>query len=104
MAPVAVLHVVLLQPRPGIAGAAVTDLWEAMHGLSTAIDGVEHVACGPNTSPEPLAQGYTLGFVVRFANAAARDAYLPHPAHQAVVPLVQAVAERVLVFDLETFG
>ena len=36
-----------------------------------------------------------------FESAAARDIYLPHPDHLAVVPLVHAVAEQVLVFDLE---
>ncbi len=45
-----------------------------------------------------------MGFVITFADAAARDAYLPHPAHVAVQPLVRAVAAEVLVFDLETTG
>ena len=49
-----------------------------------------------------MSQGYDLGFVFTFTDAAARDAYLPHPAHVAVQPLVRAVAAELLVFDLET--
>jgi hypothetical protein len=100
----AVLHVVLLQPRAGTTEDQVAELWRAMDGLRSAIPGIAEIACGPNTSPEGLEQGYTLGFVVRFVDAAARDTYLPHPAHLAVVPLVQAVADRVLVYDLEVPG
>lgn len=96
----AMLHVVLMRPRPSIEAAHVDELWLALRSLAHEIGGIEDVSCGENASPEGLDQGYTLGFVVRFADAAARDAYLPHPAHVAVIPLVQAVAEQVLVFDL----
>lgn len=95
------LHVVLIQPRPGADAERIDGLWRALRDLRDVIPGIEDVDCGPNTSPEGLEQGYALGFVVRFADAAARDRYLPHPAHVAVVPLVREVAERVLVFDLE---
>ena len=98
------LHVVLMQPRSHVDAARVEDLWQALRGLAAVIPGIEDVSCGPNTSPEGLEQGFTLGFVVRFTDAAARDGYVPHPAHVAVIPLVQAVAERVLVFDLDQNG
>lgn len=100
----AVQHVVLLQPRADVSDAAVADLWRGLADLRGVIPGIEDIVSGPNSSPEGLEQGYTLGFVVRFSDTAARDAYLPHPAHLAVVPLVRAVAERVLVFDLEVLG
>ncbi len=96
----AMLHVVLMRPRPDVDAAQVDDLWHALRSLAHEIRGIEDMSCGENASPEGLDQGYTLGFVVRFTDAAARDAYLPHPAHVAVIPLVQAVAEQVLVFDV----
>lgn len=96
------LHVVLLQARADADAERIERLWTALYRLRDAIPGIVGVTCGPNTSPEGLEQGYTLGFIVRFVDAAARDNYLPHPAHVAVVPLVQGVAERVLVFDLAT--
>jgi hypothetical protein len=94
-------HVVLLKPRPGVEPAAVTALWTGLGRLPGAIDGILSVEVGENSSPEGLDRGFTLGFVVRFRDSAARNGYLPHPDHLAVVPLVRAVAEEVLVFDLE---
>ncbi len=96
-----ILHVVLLRPRPGIASAAIDDLNAAVAGLRDKIAGIRSVSWGDNVSPEGLGRGYRHGFVVTFEDAAARDAYLPHPDHLAVVPLVRAVAADVLVYDLE---
>lgn len=97
----AVLHVVLLDPAPEATDERLAALWDAIRGLRDAIPGIERVDCGPSVSPEGLEQGFTQGFVMRFADSAARDAYLPHPAHLAVVPLVREVSRRVLVFDLD---
>lgn len=97
----AVLHVVLLDPAPAATDERLAELWDAIRGLQDAIPGIVDVSCGPSSSPEGLEHGFTQGFVMRFADAAARDAYLPHPAHLAVVPLVQELSRRVLVFDLE---
>lgn len=97
-------HIVLIRPRAGVDAAATSALWSAQAGLVGKIPGIEGVQVGENTSPEGLDRGFTLGFVVRFVDAASRDGYLPHPDHLAVVPLVQAVAEAVLVFDLDASG
>ncbi|MCC6314580.1 MAG: Dabb family protein [Thermomicrobiales bacterium] len=94
-------HMVLLRPRAGIDPSELDRLHAAVVGLGERIPGIAGISWGPNVSPEGLGQGYTVGFIVRFADAAARDAYLPHPDHVAVVPLVQAAAESVLVFDLD---
>lgn len=94
-------HLVLIKPKPGIDADAVSEMWAGIRKLKDVIPGIEDIAAGPNTSPEGLDRGFTVGFTVRFVDAAARDAYLPHPAHLAAVPLVLAVADEVLVFDLE---
>lgn len=94
-------HIVLLRPRAETTEADVDALRAGVLGLQTQIPGIVDIAWGANVSVEPLDQGYLLGFVVRFVDASARDAYLPHPAHAAIVPQVHAVAERVLVFDLD---
>ncbi|MEB3259385.1 MAG: Dabb family protein, partial [Cyanobacteriota bacterium] len=48
-------------------------------------------------------QGFTHGFCMTFRDRAARDAYLPHPAHQRVVelllPLLEGGLNGVLTFD-----
>lgn len=70
--------------------------------LRASIAGIVDVAWGSNVSPEGKGHGFEFGFTMAFADAEARDAYLPHPAHVAVRPLVDAVAADVLVFDLDT--
>lgn len=97
----AVEHVVLVKPKPDVTDEALAALWAGLGGMQTLIPGITGVAMGGNTSPEQMDRGFTIGFIVTFENAAARDAYLPHPDHLAVVPLVLAVAEETLVFDLE---
>ncbi len=95
-----ILHVVLLKPPPDADPAAALALRDALLALRGRIPGLLDVHFGPNTSPEGLDHGFTLGFTVAFDSPASRDAYLPHPAHRAVVPLVRAASSEVLVFDL----
>ena len=95
------LHIVLMTKRPTVGDAEVDALRGAILGLRDLVPGIVSIDWGSNTSPEGLGHGYELGFVVAFEDAAARDAYLPHPDHQAAVPFVRAVAETVLVYDLE---
>ena len=59
---------------------------------------------GENTSTEGLGDGFTWSFVMLFENAAARDAYLPHPAHQDAVQKVVPRLARVIVCDHECEG
>ena len=42
-----------------------------------------------------------MNFIMTFESTAARDAYLPHPVHQAVVKLVVPQLESVIVCDHE---
>lgn len=94
-------HIVLLKPKDGATPEAVETLRQGLAALVEVIPGLATFAWGANVSPEGNGQGYHLGFVMEFESAAARDAYLPHPDHVAVGPLVRAVADDVLVFDLD---
>lgn len=94
-------HIVLIKPKADIDPAAIVALWSGLGNLVETIPGITALSVGDNVSPEGKDNGFTLGFVVTFVDAAARDAYLPHPEHILVIPLVQAVADDVLVFDLE---
>ena len=53
------------------------------------------------TGTEGLSEGFTHSFVMLFENAAARDAYLPHPAHVAAAEAVVPRLARVIVCDHE---
>ena len=68
---------------------------------AVTIPGIEDYVSGANCSPEGLNQGYTHGLVMTFTDAAARDAYLPHPDHERVKQAVLPHVESVVVFDFE---
>src|SRR5262245_34560599 len=97
-----ILHIVLLKSKPAAPANDVERLRQALADLLGVIPGLTSFAWGTNVNPEGKGQGYDLGFVMEFDTAASRDDYLPHPAHVAVFPLVDAVAADVLVYDMET--
>lgn len=95
-------HIVLLRLKPGTTPAQKEALIEGLVALQRddLIPGIESVSGGDNNSPESKAHDFDWGFVMTFADAAARDAYLPHPAHKAVGrELLRPIADDVLVFD-----
>ena len=95
------LHIVSIKPRVEVEATAVDRLRQILDGLPRVIPGITAYHWGANVSPEGIGRGYELGFVMTFASAAARDAYLPHPEHRKVVPFMDAVAQEVLVYDIE---
>ncbi len=98
-------HVVLANLRSDLTSAETDALVAALHGMKTEIPGILAVAAGANNSPEGLDRGHSYGFTVDFVDAAARDAYLPHPDHVKVakqlVAATQGGVEGILVLDFE---
>ena len=98
-------HIVLIKFKPGIDEAAITSLFDALAELGNQIAGMRGFDGGVSVSPEKLEQGFTHGFCIDFDDARARDAYLVHPAHQALgAELVKAADGEIaglIVFDLE---
>jgi hypothetical protein len=95
-----VIHVVLVRWGRDAADGAREGVRAGVRGLLAAIPGILAIEEGPSVSPEGLEQGNDYGFVVTFEDAAARDAYLPHPAHLEVADAIGRTAERVTVFDV----
>ncbi len=95
-----IIHVVLLRWSPSTPADVVERFDLAVRGVRDAVPGVLEVSHGPSVSTEHLERGYDYGLHVRFADAAARDAYLPHPAHRPLSDLITTYAETFLVFDL----
>jgi hypothetical protein len=94
-------HIVLYRLKPDIAPAELGLVARLVHALTDQVGGIVSVTSGRNTGPMAYQQGYSWGFVMRFADEAARDGYFEHPAHLAIIPSVEAVTSDVLVFDLE---
>lgn len=96
-----VVHTVLVKTRPGTSASTLT-------ALALRIDDLARTACGPgeyhvgrNVTEEPLDGGYDFGFVLRFPNRGALDAYHVNPAHLAVSLAIRDIADAVLVLDLD---
>jgi hypothetical protein len=76
-----VKHVVVFKYKPDATPAQIKEVTDFFKGLKTKIPGIVSFEHGVNSSPEGLNQGYTHVYLLTFENAAARDAYLPHPDH-----------------------
>jgi hypothetical protein len=98
-----VTHVVLFRFRSDLPQGSVEAVFEEMRGFRQTIPGITAFQGGAYNSPEGLAQGFTHGFTMTFADSAARDAYLPHHLHQAVVakllPMLDGGLDGVVAFD-----
>lgn len=77
-----VRHVVVFRYKPNATPAQVDSVTRAFAALKDEIPGIVAFEHGVNNSPERLNQGMTHVYVMTFTDAAARDAYLPHPAHK----------------------
>ncbi len=97
-------HIVLLRFRPEITAAEKASIYADLESLRELVPGFLGASYGPNVSPEGLHKGLVDGFVMDFADEAARDAYLVHPAHQAagarLVAALDGGIEGLVVFDL----
>jgi len=96
-----VRHVVVFKFKPAATPEQITQVTDALVALKTKIPGIVSIEHGVNNSPEKRNLGFTHVFQVTFTNAAARDAYLPHPAHKAFGELLGklGVLEDVFVVD-----
>ncbi len=83
-------HVVLVRFKQD---TDVPKIFTALKSLQAKIPGIVSISTGKDNSPEGLQRGNTHGFTLDFVDAAARDAYLPHPEHQKVGAMIVASAE-----------
>ncbi len=95
-------HIVLLKLKPYATAEQKAALLDGLIALKDTISGIESVSGGDDNSPEGKQHGFTWGFVMTFADADARDAYLPHPDHKVLgQQLLRPIVDDVLVFDYE---
>jgi len=94
-----VRHVVLFKFKEGTTAQQQKMVEDGFRELPTKIHEVVDFEWGTNISPENLAQGFTHCFLVTFNDVKGRDAYLPHPAHQAFVKVLKPYLDKALVID-----
>ena len=96
-----VKHIGFLKFKDGVGEEQIDEVFNQLLDLTETVDGIVDYVAGPNTSPEGLSQGYTHGFILTFLDAAARDAYLPHPQHQQFKDKFLPLIESAAILDFE---
>ena len=88
-----VFHVFAFQWKPGTSEAQKDRAAKEIAAFQGVIPGLLQTHVGPNISPR--GKGYTFGGIMQFKDKTALDAYVQHPAHQALlvwlVPLIDAI-------------
>lgn len=97
-------HIVALRFPADTAQQTKDDLYKALAGLKLQIEGILSFHASRNVTVEPLSRGFDDVFWFDFQDTAVRDAYLVHPAHQAIgariVAETEGGVEGVFVFDV----
>jgi hypothetical protein len=90
----------LFKFRPSTTTETIAGIETAFAEFAKKLPFVTGFEWGRNSSPEGLDRGFTHCFVVTFAGPEGRDAYLPHPAHQAFIrEYLDPNLEEVCVVD-----
>jgi hypothetical protein len=92
-------HVVLFKFKDSSSAADIKKVEDAFRSLASKIPTIKGFEWGKNNSPENLNQGLTHCFLVTFSSEKDRDAYLPHPEHQAFVEVLKPHLDKVTVID-----
>jgi hypothetical protein len=95
-------HVVYFSFKETSSPEDIQGVVDAFRNLQNEIPNIESFEWGINSSPEGLNQGLTHAFTLTFYSYAARDEYLPHPAHKAFGALLGPHLEKVTVLDYWT--
>jgi hypothetical protein len=92
-------HFVLLKFTQEATAERRETLCAGFAALASRITEIRSLEWGLNASPEGLDKGFTHCFQLTFDDEAARDTYLPHPAHLAFVHELKPWLADVLVVD-----
>lgn len=92
-------HVVLFKFKDSSSEAEVQTVVDAFVALKGKIDLIYDFEWGTDVSVEDLQDGFTHCFIATFLSEEDRDAYLPHPDHQAFVEVLRPHLDKVLVVD-----
>lgn len=95
-------HVVMFQFADDVTAAEKEVIVDGFGELRNQIDVITGYEQGTNVGQENQSQGFTHCFVVTFADEAGLREYLPHPAHQAFVKMLDGKIGKLLVFDYWT--
>ncbi|WP_159874617.1 MULTISPECIES: Dabb family protein [Aquitalea] len=92
-------HIVLFRFVPSCKVADLCCISQRFSRLAQLVPDILSLSGGADCSPEGLQHGFTHGWLLQFADTAARDAYLTHPAHLEFINFIQPFVDDVLVSD-----
>ena len=92
-------HFGVFQFKTEISDEKIKVCFDALESMVGKIPGLIDIEHGPYQSDEGLNEDFTHGFIMTFDSPESRDAYLPHPIHEAVKEIIVPCLERVVVFD-----
>ena len=92
-------HFGVFQFKTEISDEKIKACFDALESMIGKIPGLIDIEHGPYQSDEGLNEDFTHGFIMTFDSPESRDAYLPHPIHEAVKEIIVPCLERVVVFD-----
>jgi len=92
-------HVVSFRFKESATPEQILAVERAFRDLRKTIGEIRSYEWGTNVSPEGLAKGFTHCFILTFATAEDRDAYLVHPDHQAFGRKLGPILDDVFVID-----
>jgi len=96
-----VKHIVLIKFKDGTAEEQINKFFDDILDLSETVEGIDDYVSGANCSVEAANHGMTHGFIMTFADSAARDAYLVHPEHERFKAAMLPLLDGHLIFDFE---
>lgn len=101
-----VRHIVVFKYKPSATPEQIRQVTDAFRALKRTIPGMTAFEDGVNNSPEKKNLGFTHVYVMTFEDAAARDAYLPHPEHKKFGTLLGTlgIVEDAFVVDYAAAG
>lgn len=96
-----VRHVVIFKFKASATPDQISQITKALGDLKGKIPGIVSFEHGTNNSPENKNLGFTHAYLLTFKDAAARDAYLPHPEHKKFGQMLGnlGIMEDVFVVD-----
>jgi hypothetical protein len=92
-------HPVLFGFGKAHSSAAIAEIIRRFAELKALVLGIDDFEWGENSIPEGLNHEHSHVFLLTFANAQPRDAYLVHPDHAAFANWVQRFVSSVTVLD-----
>ena len=92
-------HILFITLTDDASPAQIDAVRLAFLHIPQRVEGVTCVEWGVNDSPEGKNAGYTYCVLMTFIDEAARQRYLPHPAHDALKSIFRPILQDIVVLD-----